>query len=167
MGIALFSDASDTPDNLLRWADMAMYAAKDGGRNQIRFQDFEMYFDIAKLDSTLGDINSFVLSSGAYAAWNAYYSTPSPEEIGLDTDGNRRFVYYIEDPVLRIWENGGLRPVRYEVVYVNGCGGRRQISQRFWNNHTFEITFHGRFQNAPASATTHTGALKFTGTTGV
>ena len=42
MGIALFSDATDTPDNLLRWADMAMYAAKDGGRNQIRFFNADM-----------------------------------------------------------------------------------------------------------------------------
>jgi len=143
------------------------YRLNDNGRNQIRFQDFEMYFDIAKLDATLGDINSFVLTSGAYAAWNASYSSPSPEEISLDVDGNRRFVYYIEDPVMSIWENGSLRPVRYEVVYVQGCGGRRQISQRFWNNHTFEITFHGGFQNAPPSATTHTGALKFTGVSGV
>ncbi|MDZ4187930.1 MAG: EAL domain-containing protein [Hydrogenophaga sp.] len=42
MGIALFTDAADTPDNLLRWADMAMYAAKDGGRDQIRFFNADM-----------------------------------------------------------------------------------------------------------------------------
>ena len=143
------------------------YRRNDNGRNQVRFDDFDMYFDIAKLDATLGDINSFVVSPGAYAVWNSFYSGAAPEEISLDTDANRRFVYYIEDPALMIWENGSLRNVRYEVVYVNGCGGRRQISQRFWNNHTFEITFHGGFQAAPASATTHTGILKFLGTAGV
>ena len=42
MGIALFTDAAGAPDNLLRWADMAMYAAKDSGRNEIRFFNAEM-----------------------------------------------------------------------------------------------------------------------------
>ncbi|MDP2218965.1 MAG: EAL domain-containing protein [Hydrogenophaga sp.] len=42
MGIAMFTDAAETPENLLRWADMAMYAAKDGGRNEIRFFNAEM-----------------------------------------------------------------------------------------------------------------------------
>lgn len=42
MGIALFTDAAGTPDNLLRWADMAMYAAKDSGRNEIRFFNADM-----------------------------------------------------------------------------------------------------------------------------
>jgi len=42
MGIALFSDAESEPDNLLRWADMAMYAAKDSGRNSIRFFNADM-----------------------------------------------------------------------------------------------------------------------------
>lgn len=36
-GIALFSDVADTPHDLLRWSDMAMYDAKDAGRNAIRF----------------------------------------------------------------------------------------------------------------------------------
>lgn len=36
-GIALFSDVVDTPNDLLRWSDMAMYDAKDAGRNAIRF----------------------------------------------------------------------------------------------------------------------------------
>jgi diguanylate cyclase (GGDEF)-like protein/PAS domain S-box-containing protein len=36
-GIALFSDVVDSPQDLLRWSDMAMYDAKDAGRNAIRF----------------------------------------------------------------------------------------------------------------------------------
>ncbi|HRK39230.1 MAG TPA: EAL domain-containing protein [Burkholderiaceae bacterium] len=36
-GIALFSDVTDSPQDLLRWSDMAMYDAKDAGRNAIRF----------------------------------------------------------------------------------------------------------------------------------
>jgi diguanylate cyclase (GGDEF)-like protein/PAS domain S-box-containing protein len=36
-GIALFSDVVDSPQDLVRWSDMAMYDAKDAGRNAIRF----------------------------------------------------------------------------------------------------------------------------------
>jgi diguanylate cyclase (GGDEF)-like protein/PAS domain S-box-containing protein len=37
LGIALFSDARSSSDDLLRWSDMAMYEAKLSGRNATRF----------------------------------------------------------------------------------------------------------------------------------
>lgn len=37
IGVALFIDQSASQDQLLIWADTAMYAAKEGGRNQVRF----------------------------------------------------------------------------------------------------------------------------------
>lgn len=37
IGVAVFSDGNGTPDDWLKWADAAMYQAKDAGRNTIRF----------------------------------------------------------------------------------------------------------------------------------
>ena len=36
IGVVLFNNNSD-PDNILKWADSAMYQAKEAGRNSIRF----------------------------------------------------------------------------------------------------------------------------------
>jgi len=37
IGVVVFLDHDTTPDDLLKWADKAMYQAKDAGRNTIRF----------------------------------------------------------------------------------------------------------------------------------
>jgi diguanylate cyclase (GGDEF)-like protein/PAS domain S-box-containing protein len=37
IGVALFLDHQASQDDLIKWADMAMYQAKEAGRNQIRF----------------------------------------------------------------------------------------------------------------------------------
>lgn len=37
IGVALFNGREDSPDDVLEWADSAMYQAKDDGRNLIRF----------------------------------------------------------------------------------------------------------------------------------
>jgi diguanylate cyclase (GGDEF)-like protein/PAS domain S-box-containing protein len=39
IGVALFLDHEGHRDDILKWADAAMYQAKDAGRNQIRFHD--------------------------------------------------------------------------------------------------------------------------------
>jgi diguanylate cyclase (GGDEF)-like protein/PAS domain S-box-containing protein len=41
IGVALFSKYEDSQDDILKWADTAMYQAKDAGRNLIRFYDSE------------------------------------------------------------------------------------------------------------------------------
>ena len=39
IGVALFIDHDSKPDDILRWADTAMYQAKEAGRNLIRFYE--------------------------------------------------------------------------------------------------------------------------------
>ena len=39
IGVALFIDHDVSPDDILKWADAAMYRAKEAGRNSIRFFD--------------------------------------------------------------------------------------------------------------------------------
>lgn len=39
IGVALFINHEGSPEDILKWADMAMYQAKEGGRNMIRFYD--------------------------------------------------------------------------------------------------------------------------------
>ena len=39
MGVVLFRNHDASQDDILRWADAAMYQAKDAGRNAIRFHD--------------------------------------------------------------------------------------------------------------------------------
>jgi len=39
IGVVLFIDHEVSPEELFKWADMAMYQAKEGGRNQVRFFD--------------------------------------------------------------------------------------------------------------------------------
>lgn len=37
IGVAMIARNEDSPDDLVKWADAAMYQAKNGGRNQIKF----------------------------------------------------------------------------------------------------------------------------------
>ena len=39
IGVSLFINHEASPDDMLKWADAAMYQAKDAGRNSIRFYD--------------------------------------------------------------------------------------------------------------------------------
>jgi diguanylate cyclase (GGDEF)-like protein/PAS domain S-box-containing protein len=56
MGIAMFSDGTYTPDDLIKNADLAMYRAKEAGRNTLRFFDPQMQATViahAALESEL------------------------------------------------------------------------------------------------------------------
>lgn len=41
IGVALFIQQEASQDDILRWADMAMYKAKEAGRNTVRFHDVD------------------------------------------------------------------------------------------------------------------------------
>lgn len=39
IGVVIFGDYENNVDDILKWADSAMYQAKNEGRNQVRFYD--------------------------------------------------------------------------------------------------------------------------------
>ncbi|MBI5438947.1 MAG: diguanylate cyclase [Nitrosomonadales bacterium] len=39
IGVVLFINHDASPEDIIKWADMAMYQAKEGGRNSVRFYD--------------------------------------------------------------------------------------------------------------------------------
>lgn len=41
LGVALFVNHGSSQSDVLKWADTAMYGAKDAGRNQVRFHSEE------------------------------------------------------------------------------------------------------------------------------
>jgi predicted signal transduction protein with EAL and GGDEF domain len=58
IGVALFTDAQGSLDNILKWADMAMYQAKADGRNSVRFFNPDMQAQLqarAELETDLRD----------------------------------------------------------------------------------------------------------------
>lgn len=53
IGIALFPDHGDEPDDLLRRADLALYRAKDRGRNAVSFFSDELDVQVRERDSLI------------------------------------------------------------------------------------------------------------------
>ena len=92
-GIALFSDAKGNSQDLLRWADMAMYEAKGAGRNAIRFFNPAMQQRAQAQAAILSDMRhalqtqAFVLhyqpqcdADGALCGVEALVRWPHPEK---------------------------------------------------------------------------------------
>ncbi|MBY0341156.1 MAG: EAL domain-containing protein [Rhodocyclaceae bacterium] len=61
IGVALFSDAGHTVDDLLKRADLAMYEAKGAGRNAVRFFDPEMQEAVSRRAQMEDDLRRALL----------------------------------------------------------------------------------------------------------
>ncbi|GAB5604785.1 EAL domain-containing protein [Sideroxyarcus sp. TK5] len=57
IGITVFCGQADSVDQLLKWTDMAMYRAKDAGRNSIRFFDPTMQAAVEKRAALEADLH--------------------------------------------------------------------------------------------------------------
>lgn len=128
----------------------------DDEREYVRFDREELYFDIRDLDSTLTGKNTFAVERGAYAIWNFTSRDTTPVQVKDNT-----WEYVVEDPMLQVWENGRLRPVRYHVYYQRNCNGANSYVGRRTFTHIWEVVFIGGIKEAPASEDNHTGILKF------
>jgi EAL domain-containing protein (putative c-di-GMP-specific phosphodiesterase class I) len=58
IGVTIFGDQDENLEQLLKWADMAMYNAKDAGRNVIRYFDPEMQTAIETRAALESDLHS-------------------------------------------------------------------------------------------------------------
>ena len=61
IGVALFADQQGTTDELLKWADLAMYQAKAAGRNALRFFDPDMQSVVTSRALLEADLRGAVL----------------------------------------------------------------------------------------------------------
>lgn len=138
--------------------DATYRAANDTERDHIRFDDYDMYFDIKSLDSTLSGSNTFAVGRGTYVFWDHVAAGLSTEPVLVDDD---TWEYFVEDPMLMVNQNGVMRPLRYQVRYQKVCNGVNSTSMRQTYNHNWEVFLHGGLWVAPAGSSGETGIFKF------
>lgn len=56
IGVALFQDPQDSVNDLMKWADLAMYQAKAAGRNNLRFFDPSMHAELTAHATMASDL---------------------------------------------------------------------------------------------------------------
>jgi hypothetical protein len=130
----------------------------DNERDLVRFDNYNMWFDVKNLDNTLTGKNLFAVGVGSYLFWNTeVYESTQFEQIDYD-----KWVALIPDPILR-YKNaaGALVPVMYNVVYQKACSSRNSDSLKHQMLHKWEVRLQGGLVKAPASEDNHTGILKF------
>jgi hypothetical protein len=127
-------------------------------RDLVRFDNYNMFFDVKNLDNTLTGKNLFGVGVGSYLFWNTevYDSTQFTQ-----IDENK-WVAMMPDPVLRYRNStGALVPVMYNVVYQKACSARNSSTLKHQMLHKWEVRLQGGLVQAPASEDNHTGILKF------
>lgn len=130
----------------------------DTERDHIRFDDYDMYFDIKSLDSTLSGSNTFAVGRGSYVFWD--HVDGGLSQIPQEVD-ERTFEYFVDDPMLMVNANGVMRPLRYSVRYQYVCDAVNNTRMRQTNIHRWEIILHGGLWVAPAGSSGETGIMKF------
>ena len=130
----------------------------DNERDQVRFDEYNMFFDVKNLDSTLTGKNLFGVGVGSYLFWN----TEVYESTQFTPIDENKWVAMVPDPVLRYKNStGALVPVMYNVVYQKVCSARNSSSLKHQMSHVYEVRLQGGLVQAPASEDNHTGILKF------
>jgi hypothetical protein len=126
-----------------------------------QYQAHNIHFDVRALDQALTGANTFLINPNAYAIWNTTFSQMEPVQIDSD-----KWEFQLEDPILKINDNGVLRPVKYEVAYQKICN-ERNAKLRHYFTRRYEIKFIGGRDLAPPGIQGETGIVKITGVEGV
>jgi hypothetical protein len=126
-----------------------------------QYRAHDVNFDVRSLDQTLGAASSFLINPSSFAYWNTAWSAVDPIQVDYD-----KWEFRLEDPVLKIRDNGTLRPVYYEVVYQKLCKNRdSKTRHRF--THRYEVKYIGGRDVAPAGVQSETGIVKIQGVAGL
>jgi hypothetical protein len=130
----------------------------DNERDLVRFDDYNMFFDVKNLDSSLTGKNLFAVGEGSYLFWNTeVYGSTQFEQID-----ETKYVAMVPDPIWKYKNGAGqLVPVMYNVVYQKVCSQRNSSTLVHQISHKYEVRLQGGLVQAPASETNHTGILKF------
>ena len=131
-----------------------------------RFGTEDLAFDIFNMDSVLNTIDGnetplgymFTVARNSYGVLNYsdYQATPTR----LELHEKPTWVFTVEDPILRIWDNGTIRPVQYDVHYQTSCDtSDGKLNYAF--EHNFQMFFKGGFHGAPVATAGRTGIFKF------
>lgn len=130
----------------------------DHERNQLAaYNSLNMDFDVRAMDQALSAGVTFMVNPNSFAIWNTGWSQKDPVQIDSD-----KWEFQLEDPVLKINDNGTLRPVRYEVAYQRVCNDR-DAKTRHTFYRRYEIKFVGGIDVAPAGVQGETGIVKAVG----
>lgn len=143
----------------------------DNERFLSRFGTGRFAFDIFNLDAvvntsagTTGDAYSFLIADGSYVFGNfSDYPNTIPQRI--DNHEKPTWVFQMQDPILRINDNGVIRPVVYDVHYQVVCNGGD--TKGFTFTHTFELRFKGILDKAPNDSVGRTGIMALQTTPGL
>lgn len=85
IGVSHFPDNCDTPDDLLKYADSAMYAAKQNGRNQYFIFNNEMKENMTNELKMEELVREALINDWFYLVFQPQYNTSDKELYGFET----------------------------------------------------------------------------------
>jgi diguanylate cyclase (GGDEF)-like protein len=116
LGIALYPDHGTDFDTLMKNADMAMYRAKDAGRNTFRFYDAQMLGEVVETLHLLAGIRSALARGEFFLHYQPQYELKSGRIIGAEA------LIRWQHPELGLVAPGRFIPIAERSGLINAIG---------------------------------------------